>query len=168
MTDTPQDAPALDLDAWLDDLELPTDTVTIYNRPSLVAEYQRVQSDLVAAQRAARDDDDDTERAVGEESPVAELTQRRDRLRTKLEASGHKFRLHGLSQEAHQGLIERHRDKQTGQLDLNGYIAACLAATADIPEEKVAALRSRLHVAEWTKLTDRVQALLNGTTDLPL
>lgn len=164
MTD---DQPALDLDSWLDDLELPTDSVTIYNRPSLVAEYQRVQGDLLVAQRVERDDDD-AERAVGEESEVASLTERRDALRERLEASGHVFRLHGLTQEAHQALLDRHRDKQTGQLDIEGYIAVLVAATADIPEDKVATLRKRLHVAEWTKLTGAVQALLNGTTNLPL
>lgn len=173
MTDQPTRlAPAahVDLDAWLEGVELPTEDVTVYSKASAVARHAELNEQLALAKLRAerqRNGEQDEERSMGEEGAQADvdrLTAAIDANYQDMKASGRTFTLAALTMDEYDRLIEEN------QGDAKGFAIQSigLAAKPELSVDQVERLRKRLPMTEFNRLLDTVTRLTNGGVHLPL
>lgn len=180
MSTQPDSTPDLDLDAWLDDLELATETVTVYSKASLVATHNTLNAQLREAlqrQRRAGDEDVESEATLGNEenvdSEVDRLTAAVDANYREMKASGRAFTFTAVTQEVYDDLLAQHTDlaaPPAERFDSAGFMLSALAAAA-VPRmslERVNTLRRKLPTSEFQRLAAACSRVLNGSVDLPL
>lgn len=177
---TPPDQPEtrMDLDAWLDDVELVTTTVTVFAKSSLVNRHNDLNTQLRDALQKQREagSEGQSEATLGDEAEgndVARLTEQVDANYQAMKASGHTFTFSALTQEIYDDLLKAHTDLSAPpekRFDGAGFMMASMAASA-VPRmsvAEVATLRRRLPVSEFGRLATAVQKVINGSVDLPL
>ena len=161
MTSTPQDQ-TFNLDAWIDGINLPETTVTVYADARAANRDIELQAELreaLAAERATGDGDG-LERSLGDGADSDRITALIDENYQAMKASALTFRVRALPQTRVDDLLTAHRSP-LGILQ-DSFIAASLAeqiVSPTVTVEQAERLRARLPAGEFKKLSDAASNL---------
>ena len=143
-------AKSIDIDAWLDDLDLPQREVRICGKGSLVTEYAQLQRDLSEARKG--------EQAVGEGDEglnhggqSAGLQSRLDEVKERIEASMRTFVMQALSPDQLKALVDKYAEDP---VELTLQAMALQMVEPAMTVEQLRKMRSRIGQGQFQKLVD--------------
>ena len=155
------DAPALDIDAWIDGAERPEADVTLAAKGKSLAALRSLEDQRGRDLRKRRAESGRMVN-VTEHELDAEVAE----LKAEVRASERTFRIRGIDGDTHQALVEKHRNDKDSGKKLSEAITAAATVDPVMTPEQVHKLRQAVGEGQFSMLWGAVTSTSFEQPDL--